>query len=63
MGKKVYIETEECIGCESCVELCPDVFGFDEESEKAFVIAAEGGPEKCIDESIETCPAECIHWE
>jgi ferredoxin len=63
MSKKVLIETEECIGCESCVELCPDVFGFDEETEKAFVIQAEGGPEDCIDEAIDTCPVECIHWE
>ena len=63
MGKKVYIETEECIGCESCVELCPDVFGFDDGTEKAFVILTEGGPEECIDEAIETCPVECIHRE
>jgi ferredoxin len=63
MSKKVFIETEECIGCESCVELCPDVFAFDEETEKAVVIMAEGGPEDCIDEAIDTCPVECIHWE
>ncbi|MFZ2039686.1 MAG: ferredoxin [Desulfobacterales bacterium] len=63
MGKKVYIDTEECIGCESCVELCPEVFGFDEDSEKANVIMPEGGSEECIDEAIETCPVECIHWE
>ncbi|MCU0557023.1 MAG: ferredoxin [Desulfobacterales bacterium] len=63
MGKKVYIDTEECIGCESCVELCPEVFGFDEDSEKAHVIMPEGGSEECIDEAIETCPVECIHWE
>jgi ferredoxin len=63
MGKKVYIETEACIGCESCVELCPEVFGFDEASEKAFVRAPEGADEACIDEAMETCPVECIHWE
>ena len=63
MSKKVFIETEECIGCETCVELCPDVFGFDEVEEKAVVIQAEGGPEDCIDEAIDTCPVECIHWE
>lgn len=63
MSKKVCIETEDCIGCESCVELCPDVFGFDEKTEKAFVIKSEGGPEACIDEAIETCPVECIFWE
>lgn len=63
MSKKVFIEVEECIGCESCVELCPDVFGMDEEGEKAFVISAEDGSEECIDEAIETCPVECIYWE
>ena len=62
MGKKVTIETEDCIGCESCVEICPEVFEFDEESEKAVVILSEGGPEDCIEEAIETCPVECIHW-
>jgi ferredoxin len=56
MSKKVYIETEESIGCESCVELCPEVFGFDDDAEKAFVIMPEGGPEACVDEAIETCP-------
>ena len=63
MGKKVYIETEECIGCESCVALCPDVFSFDDGAGKAKVILPEGGSEDCIDEAIETCPVECIHWE
>jgi Fe-S-cluster-containing dehydrogenase component len=43
MRKKVIIETEECIGCESCVEHYPDVFEFDEEAEKAEVILPEGG--------------------
>ena len=63
MGAKVIIETDECIGCESCVELCPDVFEFDEESEKAVVILPEGGPKDCIEEAVETCPVECIIWD
>ena len=63
MGKKVVIDEEECTGCESCVELCPDVFEFDEEAEIARAIKPEGGDEECIDEAIETCPAECISWE
>ena len=63
MGSKVRIETDECIGCESCVEICPEVFGFDEETEKAVVILVEGGPEDCIEEAIETCPVDCIHLD
>ena len=63
MGKKVVIDADECIGCESCVELCPEVFAFNEEEEKAVVILAEGGPEDCIEEAMDTCPVECILWE
>lgn len=63
MAKRVIIEEEECIGCQSCCELCPDVFEFNEETEEAEVILPEGGDEECIDEAISTCPVECIHWE
>ncbi|MBW2704735.1 MAG: ferredoxin [Deltaproteobacteria bacterium] len=62
MGKIVVIDTEECIGCESCVELCSEVFAFNEEEEKAEVIMSEGGPEDCIEEAMETCPTECIRY-
>ena len=63
MGKKVVIDTDECIGCESCVELCPEIFEFDEENEKASVILAEGGDETCIEEAISNCPVDCISWD
>jgi len=63
MSKKVTIDKDECVGCQACVELCPDVFGFDEDAEKANVILEEGGPEDCIQEAIDSCPVECIHWE
>lgn len=62
MGKRAVIDTDECIGCESCVELCPEVFEFDEEEEKAYVSVPEGGDEECIEEAITNCPVECIHW-
>ncbi len=62
MSKKIIIETDECIGCENCVELCPEVFSFDEETDKAVVIQPEGSSE-CVEDAIETCPIECIRWE
>ena len=58
--KQVEIDQDECIGCGACVELCPDVFAFDDDQNKAFVIAAEGGSQDCIDEAIASCPASCI---
>ena len=63
MSRKVVIDEEACVGCESCVELCPQVFEFDPDAEKAKVILPEGGPEDCIEEAMANCPAECIHWE
>lgn len=63
MAKSVMIDQDECIGCESCVEICPEVFQFNDELEKAQVVKPEGGPEDLIQEAIDTCPAECIHWE
>jgi ferredoxin len=50
---------EECIGCETCVELCPEVFQMNEETEKAVVIAPDSDAE-CVDEAIDSCPVEAI---
>lgn len=63
MSAKVLIDQDECIGCEACVELCPPVFSFDEDSEKAFVIEGANADEECVEEAIASCPAECISKE
>ncbi|AEJ61474.1 4Fe-4S ferredoxin iron-sulfur binding domain-containing protein [Spirochaeta thermophila DSM 6578] len=62
MAKRVVIDRDECIGCGSCADACPDVFEMDDEG-KARVILPEGGDESCIDEAISICPVECIRWE
>ena len=63
MAAQVIIDEEECISCESCVEICPSVFGWDEDSEKAFVIDGADANEDCIEEAVASCPAECIEVE
>jgi ferredoxin len=62
MAKKVVIDHEECIGCGTCPELCPDVFELNEEEEKAYVILPTGGDEDCIEEAIDSCPVDAISW-
>jgi ferredoxin len=61
MTRRVVIDEDECTGCESCSELCPEAFSFDEASGKAKVINHDSAI-ACIQEAIETCPVECIQW-
>jgi ferredoxin len=63
MAEMIVIDLDECIGCEACVELCPEVFGFDDDEEKAFVIEGSDAAADCIDEAIASCPGECISRE
>ncbi|MEJ5377476.1 MAG: ferredoxin [bacterium] len=63
MAKRVYIEEDECIGCGTCQELCPEVFQLDETTQKARVLVEEGGPEELIQEAVDSCPVSCIHWK
>lgn len=63
MSRRVIIDEEECIGCGSCEEICPEVFKLNEDTDKAEVIKPEGGPEELIEEAIDTCPVDCISWE
>lgn len=59
----VTIDVDECIGCEVCVETCPEVFEFNEDEGKAAVMEAADLEAECVDEAIATCPAECITKE
>jgi ferredoxin len=59
---QVSLDVECCMGCEACHELCPDIFGFNNEEEKAFLIT-ETGPRDCIEEAASSCPDECISFE
>ncbi len=63
MAKVVKIDETECIGCETCVELCPEVFALDDAGEKAQVIKPDAVDTDCVEESIESCPVECITIE
>lgn len=63
MSGKILIDEDECIGCEACVEICPDVFEMAEDEEKAVVIEDADAGEECVDEAIASCPASCISRE
>ncbi len=55
----ILIDENECIGCETCVEMCPEVFAMDEGIEKATVKDPESTAD-CVEEAIDSCPTEAI---
>lgn len=56
----VSIEHDDCLGCEACVEICPEVFEFNDDEVKAYVKEDADENSDCIDEAIGSCPADCI---
>ena len=66
MAKKLVVDEEGCVGCRTCPELAPEVFGFNDDTEKAFVIsqeaAADAANQSGIEEAISSCPEEAISW-
>ncbi len=63
MSKQVTIDQDECLGCGACVEICPEVFGLDEDSTKAFVLDGADAGLACVEEAMGSCPVECITVE
>jgi ferredoxin len=58
---RVQVDKELCIGCESCVDLCPEVF--DMEEDVAYTKIDDDIPEDMEDtcrEAAEACPTEAI---
>ena len=57
------VNEDECIGCGSCEDICPEVFKLNKETEKSIVTKPEGGPEELIQEAMLECPMSCIFWD
>jgi ferredoxin len=62
-GKFPVINTDECIACGNCEAVCPEVFRLDEVLGHSEVINPHGAPGEKIQEAIDQCPVQCIHWQ
>ncbi|MEW6387237.1 MAG: ferredoxin [Thermodesulfobacteriota bacterium] len=56
------IMEEECIACGACEEICPEVFRVNESLGFAQIINPSGSSEDKIQEALDACPVNCIHW-
>jgi ferredoxin len=55
---KVLLDKEKCIGCGTCIALCPDHFVL--EDDKAKVIKDEVDSLDCVSEAESSCPVAAI---
>lgn len=55
---RVSIESDKCIGCGVCIQICPNVFSLDEAQGVARVLRPEGS--ECVEEARDSCPVSCI---
>ena len=59
--RKLVVDKNKCIGCGTCIALCPGVFKLDKDSKaKVKPIAKD---QTCIQEAIDSCPVQAINWE
>jgi ferredoxin len=64
MAKRIpVIEADQCIACGNCEVVCPEVFHLNEALGHSEVINSHGAPEEKIQEAMDQCPAQCIHWQ
>ena len=61
MAEEFHIDDDECIACGSCAETCPGCFQFEEGNDAATVIDFDC-PKGEIQEAMDLCPTQCIHW-
>ena len=61
MSAEVYVDQEICIGCGLCVSIVPEVFQLNDAG-VSEVKQQAGASEAKIQEAIDSCPVNCIHW-
>lgn len=58
----VYVDEVTCIGCKHCVHVARNTFYIEPDYGRSRVIQQDGDSEELIQEAIDTCPVDCIHW-
>lgn len=56
----IIIDTYLCNGCGTCIELCPDVFCFDETTGKAALVLPDPPVTDEVRKAAAYCPEKCI---
>ncbi len=62
MVKEPTVDRNVCIGCGTCVALCPAVFQLGDDG-KSKVVNGKAVGEDEIQQAIDSCPVQCISWK
>ena len=57
---RVHVDEELCLGDETCVELCPEVFEMDGDVARTKMENVDAQYEDACREAAENCPADAI---
>ncbi|CDM96547.1 MAG: ferredoxin [Limnospira sp. PMC 1291.21] len=60
--KGVYVDEPTCIGCKHCAHVARNTFYIEPDHGRSRVFRQDGDSEDVIQEAIDTCPVDCIHW-
>lgn len=60
--KGVYVDEITCIGCKHCAHVARNTFYIEPDYGRSRAFRQDGDPEELIQEAIDTCPVDCIHW-
>tara|TARA_B100000945_G_scaffold94633_1_gene73917 strand:+ start:33 stop:398 length:366 start_codon:yes stop_codon:yes gene_type:complete len=60
--KAVWVDESRCIGCKYCVHVATNTFIVDEDYGRSRAIRQDGDNFETLQEAIDTCPVDCIHW-
>jgi ferredoxin len=60
--KGVYVDEVTCIGCKHCAHVARNTFYIEPNYGRSRVVRQDGDADDLIQEAIDTCPVDCIHW-
>ena len=60
--KAFWVEEVDCIGCHYCAHVASNTFVMVLETGRCRAIRQDGDSLDRIQETIDTCPVDCIHW-
>jgi ferredoxin len=60
--KAVWVDEAVCIGCRYCAHVATNTFLVEPDWGRSRAIRQDGDSTERIQEAIDTCPVDCIHW-